>query len=123
MVGGLPPVPEANIMASDQSTVDFIIEQMSRGNDVRAKKMFGEYGVYCGDTFVGVICEDQLYLKITDAGRAMVPHAEEGSPYKGAKPHLVIPEELVEDGERLSELARATADALPAPKPKKAKRP
>ncbi len=101
-------------MASDQSTVDYIVEQMSRGNVVRAKKMFGEYGVYCRETFVGVISNDQLYLKITDAGRVLLPDASEGSPYRNAKPHLVIPEDVVEDPERLSELARATADALAA---------
>ena len=103
-------------MASDQSTVDFIIEQMSRGNEVRARKMFGEYGVYCGETFIGVICDDQLFLKNTDAGREVLPGAEERSPYRGAKPHLIVPEEVIEDGDRLSELARATADALPASK-------
>jgi TfoX/Sxy family transcriptional regulator of competence genes len=101
-------------MASDQATVDFIVEQASRDNDARARKMFGEYGVYCNDTFVGVICDDQLYLKITDAGRALLPDAGQGSPYPGAKPHLIVGGEVVEDAERLSEVMRVTAAALPA---------
>lgn len=106
-------------MASDQATVDFIVEQMSRGNTSRAKKMFGEYGVYCDEIFVGVICDDQLFIKITDAGRALLPGADEAPPYAGAKPYLVVSEEVVEEAERLSELVRLTADALPAPKPKR----
>lgn len=105
-------------MPSDQSTVEYLVEQMSRGNDIRARKMFGEYGVYCGDTFVGVVCDDQLYLKITDAGRALLPDAEEGAPYPGAKPHLMVPEDVIEEGDRLSDLVRQTASALPAPKPR-----
>lgn len=32
-------------MSSNQSTVDFIIAQMSGAGDVSFKKMFGEYGI------------------------------------------------------------------------------
>ena len=108
-------------MPSDQSTVDFIIERMSQHGEARARKMFGEYGVYFGEKFVGIISDDQLYLKITESGRELLPDAEEGSPYDGARPHLMVSEEVIEDGDRLWELARATADALPTPKPKKAR--
>ncbi|HYH12667.1 MAG TPA: TfoX/Sxy family protein [Thermomicrobiales bacterium] len=109
-------------MVSDQSTVDFIIEQMSHTGEARARKMFGEYGVYFGEKFVGIISDDQLYLKITEPGRALLPEAEEGAPYDGAKPHLMVSADVIEDGDRLREVARATADSLPAPKPKKVKR-
>jgi DNA transformation protein len=34
-------------MSSQQSTVDFILDQISAAGDVSAKKMFGEYGLYC----------------------------------------------------------------------------
>lgn len=100
-------------MASDQATVDFILEQASRGNGVRARKMFGEYGVYCDERFVGIVADDRLYLKITDAGAALLPDADRESPYDGAKPHLLVDEEVIEDADRLSELFRATAAALP----------
>lgn len=100
-------------MASDQATVDFILEQASRGNDVRARKMFGEYGVYCDERFVGIVADDRLYLKVTDAGAALLPDAERESPYPGAKPHLIVDEEVIESADRLSEVFRATAAALP----------
>jgi TfoX/Sxy family transcriptional regulator of competence genes len=108
-------------MASDQATVDFILEQASRGNDVRARKMFGEYGLYCDERFVGIVADDRLYLKVTEAGAALLPDAERESPYPGAKPHLVVDEEVIEDADRLSELMRTTAAALPAPKPKRSR--
>lgn len=100
-------------MASDQATVDFIVEQASRGNDVRARKMFGEYGLYCGEAFVEIVADDQLFLKITDAGAALLPGAGQGLPYPRAKPHLVVEGDVIEDADRLSELVRATAAALP----------
>jgi DNA transformation protein len=109
-------------MVSDQSTVDFIVEQMSHSGESRARKMFGEYGVYFDEKFVGVICSDQLYLKITEPGRRLLPEAEEAPPYDGARPYLSIPAEVIEDAERLREVTRATAEALPAPKPKRSKR-
>ena len=34
-------------MASQQSTVDFILEQIAGAGEVSARKMFGEYGVFC----------------------------------------------------------------------------
>lgn len=34
-------------MASDPKTVAFIVEQAAGAGEVRAKAMFGEYGLYC----------------------------------------------------------------------------
>ncbi len=108
-------------MASDQATVDVIVEQASRGNAIRARKMFGEFGIYCDDRFVGIIANDRLYLKVTDAGDALLPDASRESPYDGAKPHLVVDAEAIEDADRLSAVCRATARALPPPKPKRSR--
>ena len=108
-------------MATDQATVDFILEQASRGNLVRARKMFGEYGVYCNERFVGIVADDQLYLKVTDAGTVLLPDADREPPYDGAKPHLVVDVDVIEDADRLSELFRAVATALPSPKPKRSR--
>mgnify|MGYP000878845463 CR=1 FL=1 len=55
-------------------------------------------------------------------GRALLPDAGEGAPCDGARPHLMVPGDVIEDADRLEALARATADALPTPKPKRAKR-
>ena len=57
------------------------------------------------------------------AGRASVGDRYlEGEAYPGAKPSMVIGAEKIDRGERLSEIIRVTADALPAPNPKKANR-
>ncbi|MCK9201389.1 MAG: TfoX/Sxy family protein [Gallionella sp.] len=53
-----------------------------------------------------------------NVGRAMLKQVIEGSPYPGAKPHLLIPGDLWEEREWLCELMRATARELPWPKPK-----
>lgn len=107
-------------MATSQSTVDFILDQLSRVGDVRARKMFGEYALYCNDKVVGLICEDTLYIKITELGKKFVgKNYHEAPAYPGAKVSMMIDGDKIEDDEWLSQLVKITADALPLPKPKK----
>lgn len=109
-------------MASDLSFVEFVRDQMAGAGTVSFKKMFGEYALYLDEKVIALVCDNQLYLKPTAAGRAQLPRLVEAPPYPGAKPHLQVGEDL-DHAERLSVLARLTADALPPPKPKAAKRP
>ena len=103
-------------MATQQSTVDFILDQASNAGDVSAKKMFGEYAVYCDGKVVALICNDQLYLKPTKAGRAFIETCEEEPPYPGAKPYLLISGDDWDEAEWLSTLIKVTAEELPLPK-------
>lgn len=107
-------------MASKQSNVDFVLEQMADAGPVSARKMFGEYAIYCREKIVALFCDDTLFMKPTDAGRAFISEADllEGAPFPGAKPWLHIRGDRCEDGEWLSELVRVTEKALPPPKPK-----
>lgn len=106
-------------MATRQATVDYLLEQLAGAGRVTARKMFGEYCVYLADKPVALVCDDRLYLKPTAAGRALAPDAEEGSPYPGAKPHLVIPAGWWADGKRMAALLTATFAELPRPKARK----
>jgi TfoX/Sxy family transcriptional regulator of competence genes len=105
-------------MASDPKFIAFIVDQASCAGEVRAKPMFGEYGIYCDGRMVAMVCGDRLFVKPTPAGRAFAPDADEAPPYPGAKPCLLIDTEQLEDGEWLSELVRISAAALPLPKPR-----
>ena len=108
-------------MATRQDIVDFILEQLSEVRDVSARKMFGEYAIYSTGKVVALVCDDQLFVKPTDAGRTFIGTVTEGEPYPGAKPCLLIAGDRWEDSDWLSELIRLTAKALPTPKPKPAK--
>ena len=109
-------------MASDQAFVDFVVDQFDADCAVKARKMFGEYGLYSGPKFIGVICDDRLFIKPTDAGRAYIGDPVEAPPYPGARDSFLI-EDRIEDGEWLSELVRITSAELPEPKPKRPKKP
>ena len=105
-------------MASNQRTVDFLVEQLSSAGEVVAKKLFGEYAVYCDGKLVAPICDDNLFVKPTAPGRLLLGAVAEAPPYPGARPYLAIPGGRWDEAEWLGTLIRATADALPPPKPK-----
>ncbi|MDF3064684.1 MAG: TfoX protein [Polyangiaceae bacterium] len=109
-------------MASKQSNVDFVLEQMAGAGPVSARKMFGEYALYCREKIIALFCDDQLFVKPTEEGRAFLGKVTERAPYPGAKPWLLIQGDRCEDGEWLSELSRITHRALPPAKRKSPKR-
>lgn len=109
-------------MATSRSTTDFILDQLSSVPNVRVRKMFGEYALYCDEKVVALICDDQLFVKITPAGKAVVGNRyAEGIAYPGAKPSMLVSATDLEDDERLSDLIRVTSAALAPPKRKKPK--
>lgn len=105
-------------MASDQNFVDFVIEQIKGAGDITAKKMFGEYGIYCDGKLFGVICDNKLFVKPTVEGRKFIGTPVESPAYEGAKPSFLV-EDKIEDSEWVSELVRITLKDLPTPKAKK----
>jgi len=105
-------------MSTKQSTVDFILEQLEGAGILVANKMFGEYGLYCDGKIVALICDDQLFVKPTRAGKTFIGDFVEGYPYPGAKRYLLVTGDLWEDSEWLSHLIRVSAEELPLSKPK-----
>ena len=108
-------------MATRQDTVDLIVEQARGAGLVTAKKMFGEYGLYCDGKLVGLVCDEQLFVKPTDAGRAYLGSFTEAAPYPGAKPCFLIAGDAWDDADWLAEFIRLSAAALPMPAAKKRK--
>ena len=109
-------------MSSQQKTVDYIIEQSAGAGSMTAKKMFGEYGLYCDGKIVALVCDDQLFIKPSQAGRDYLGEVTDGEPFPGAKPYFLIEGDRWDDADWLAGLVKATADDLPAPKPKKPKK-
>ena len=96
-------------MATTQRTVDVLLEAMAGAGAVTAKKMFGEYGVYCDGKIVGLVCDDQLFMKATAAGRAFLGDAVDEAPaYPGARPSFRVDAERWDDADWMAELVRVT---------------
>ena len=97
-------------MASHPDFVEYVVEQLRGAGSVRARKMFGEYGLFCDGTFFGVICDDQLFIKITPQGEIAFPDLLKAPPYEGAKDSFVV--EDVDDPTMAVELTRITCETL-----------
>jgi TfoX/Sxy family transcriptional regulator of competence genes len=82
--------------------------------------MFGEYALYCDEKVVGLICDDQVFLKITDPGKAFLGNNyQEGLPYPGAKPYMLIGGDIIENKDSFAKLVSMTCSFLPGSKEKK----
>jgi TfoX/Sxy family transcriptional regulator of competence genes len=107
-------------MATDIDFVEFVTDQIESDKKVSYRKMFGEYALYCNGKVVGLICDNQLFVKVTEAGKQFVGDIDLASPYPGAKLSFLIGDEI-DDREWISELIKLTEQELPKPKPKKKK--
>lgn len=106
-------------MSSSVEFVEYITGNMNKAGTITWRKMFGEYGVYCDGKIIALICDNQLFIKPTESGKALLENIENVPPYPGAKPYLLIADDLLDDCEQLSKLVHVTANALPAPKKRK----
>lgn len=104
-------------MASSVEFVEYVCGQAEGAGYVSYRKMFGEYGIYLDGKFIGVICDNQFFVKITKAGEEILPECPKEPPYDGAKPYFLI--EDPEDRDLLHRFLRASFEELPEPKPKK----
>jgi len=98
----------------EHSFKDYILDQLIDVESVRAKGMFGGFGLYAGDIFFGIISDDVVYLKTNVHTRkkfleaGMKPFAP--SEKQVLKNYYEVPEEIIDDVEKLSEWALDAID-------------
>lgn len=55
-------------MASDLEFVLYVCEQAAQAGPLVYRKMFGEYALYLKGKVIGFVCDNQLFIKPTEAG-------------------------------------------------------
>jgi TfoX/Sxy family transcriptional regulator of competence genes len=105
-------------MPNDQDFIDFVVDQVQNRCEMRYRHMFGGTTLYLNGKVVALICDNQLFVKPTGAGREFIGMVVEAPPYDGAKNSFLI-EDKIDDAEWLTELFVITEKELPAAKPKK----
>ena len=108
-------------MATDAGYAAYVCDQLHAAGGISARKMFGENGLYRHGKIVGLICDNQLFVKPTPAGEAVLGTPTYDPPYPGAKPFFNV-SDLLDDPDWLVQLIEATDAALPPPKTKPTKR-
>ena len=103
-------------MASSKEYLDFVLEQLSKLDEITYKAMMGEYIIYYRGKIVGGIYDDRFLVKPTKSAAAMMPNADTELPYDGAMEMLLVDD--VDNKEFLRELLEAMYPELPTPKKK-----
>ena len=92
--------------------VEFLKEVFVDFGEIRARRMFGGYGIYHRDVMFGLVAEDVLYLKV-DAESAKAFEAKGLKPFQFDSGEKVIkmsyylaPEEIFDDPEEAAIWAR-----------------
>ena len=107
---------------------DFVLDQLSGVDGLRARPMFGGVGLYAEDVFFGILAADVLFFKVDDTNRREYETAG-SSPFKPyadrpmAMPYYNVPIVVLEDAVMLGQWAAraiAVAKTAKAAKPTKA---
>ncbi|MBR2429455.1 MAG: TfoX/Sxy family protein [Alistipes sp.] len=93
-------------MSSNTDFVQYIVDQCAGAGVITVRKMMGDYCIYCDGMVFGLICDNSLYIKQTEAVRAMLREVILRPPYDGAKEYFLITD--VDDCDYLSEVVKAT---------------
>lgn len=104
-------------MASSKEYLDFVLEQLSKLDEITYKAMMGEYIIYYRGKIVGGIYDDRFLVKPTKSAKNMMPGADMELPYEGTKEMLLVDD--IDNKEFLKSLFESMFDELPAPKKKK----
>jgi len=101
---------------SNPDLVQYIVEQAGKTGEIRARKMFGDYALYCNDKVVGLICDNYLYLKPFQSLEPLLHEDDKHMqpPYDGAKLHYVITD--IDDADYVSLLVKRVSENLPIKK-------
>ena len=105
----------------DQSPefVSYVTELLAPFGDVRARRMFGAYGIFRGDLMFGIVADETLYLKADDENRTdfEARGLERFVYYKKGKPmylsYYQAPEEALDNsGDMLAWAEKSYAAAI-----------
>ena len=103
---------------------DFVLDQLARIPQLRAKAMFGGLGLYSADAFFGIVAADELFFK-ADASNRSAYEAAGSEPFRPVLSRPVsmsywrVPIEVLEDTGELATWALAAIRAAGNAKAKK----
>ena len=89
---------------------DFVLDQLSGVDGLRAQAMFGGVGLYAEDVFFGILAADVLFFKVDDTNRREYETAR-SSPFKPyadramTMPYYNVPIGVLEDAVTLGRWA------------------
>ena len=105
-------------MSPLSSFAQHAVDLLSGVGPIKARSMFGGYGLSLDGISIGLIAEDRIYLRVDEVTQAEFARAGSGPfiyPSKNGpmtmKSYWALPEDSVDDQERATRWGRLAADA------------
>lgn len=105
-------------MATSESFIKYVCDELNGIGNIRYRKMFGEYLVYINEKPILVVCDNTIYLKKLECIKDKMINSEVGYPYKGAKEHYIL---NIDDSKFSKEIIKEVESVTPVPIKKKEK--
>jgi TfoX/Sxy family transcriptional regulator of competence genes len=109
-------------MATQKTTVDFILGKLRHPGRFSVRAMFGEYALYADDKVVALVCDNVLHVKVVPASKGLERQCEKSEPYPGGKAHYVVEEGQLSTIENLPAILFGIAASVPEKKKRKTRK-
>jgi TfoX/Sxy family transcriptional regulator of competence genes len=101
-------------MATSKDFIVYLQDALARVRGLSFRAMFGEYAMYANDVVVGLVCDQTVYIKVTEGTSVLLSkRVQFGHPFKGAKPAFMLTEGEIEDDELMAQVIAAALRDLP----------
>lgn len=105
-------------MAVSQEYLNFLAEMLEPLGAVSIRRMFGGAGIYIDGSFIAIVVDERLYLKVDDETRATF-EAEDLEPFEykkrsgavGVMSYYAAPESVYDDPDEMQAWARLAWEA------------
>ncbi len=105
--------------------IDYVLDLLSPLGNIKARKMFGGYGIYKDNIFFALIIDNILYFKVgADNQYRYESYGSKPFSYEGKNKKMVtmsyweLPMDILEDNTKLAQwVQQAVEDAIKAKKP------
>ncbi len=123
------PNPASTPMPKRSEFLEYLLEMLQPLGEIRAKSMFGGWGLYANDRFFAIIADETLYFKVDNTNcpefeaRGLKPFRYEANEKVATMRYYPPPVEALDDRELLCTWARKGVEAAERAKaPKKSPR-
>ena len=105
-------------MATGKNFIAYLEDCLSGVRGIRFKAMFGEYALYVNDVVVGLVCDQTVFIKVTEGTSLLLRgRVGTGPPFPGAKDAYVLTESELEDDELIGQVLTVAQRDLAAKAP------
>lgn len=99
-------------MATAKDFTEYILDN-THSPKARVRSMFGEFALYYEDKVVALICDNTLFVKITENNKKFLGQNKIGPAYPKSKNFYIITEEQIETPKFLQTIFKNVSTSLP----------